>query len=162
MRAGLTTRDARYSVTGRAWHGWGTAPVWTVAVVTGAVSLSTAPPIYLIRAALSPPWRPPVIPPSHGLCWPFPNLYTAMRPLCMGHRPGSRIPCGQTVDLAVPGERVDRGWIGAHRQQDPQCSKLRAYPRSAHTHPPPAHTPPGRNRQHTSQRINYNKLLIVS
>jgi hypothetical protein len=54
VRTGLKTRGARYSVTDRAWHGWGTAPGWTVVVVTGAVSFSTAPTIYPITADLSP------------------------------------------------------------------------------------------------------------
>jgi hypothetical protein len=43
----------------------------------------------------------------------------------MDHRLGGRTPCGQSVDFAVHGERVDTPWIAAHSWEDPNRKELR-------------------------------------
>lgn len=133
MRTGLKTRSERYSLAGRAWHGCGHG--------TGVDCGGR----YRCRVSLNGPSDLPhprriVTPPGGYRLSPKPRIVLAISQSLHGdeaalHGPlarGSRTPCGQTVDFAVPGERVDRAWIGAHRQQDPQCSELRLSMLSPH------------------------------
>lgn len=161
MRTGLKTRRKRYSLAGRAWHGCGHG--------TGVDCGGR----YRCRVALNGTYDlphhsrfvtpgPVATPPTgHGFCWLFPNLSTAMRPVCVGYGLGGRTPCGQSVDFALQGERVDRPWIDTQSGEDLNSkggASLHGLSTLIHRLPTLRRGGIGRS----SQRINNSKLLILS